>query len=192
MILAVGLGNPGDRYVNTRHNVGFEALDRIAASARDTTLWRPRFDGRWAEAHWGETPVGLLKPQTFMNASGRSVRAAAEALGLRPENIVVLHDELDLPFGAVRLKLGGGDAGHRGIRSISQELESRDTVRLRLGIGRPPENFEGDIPDFVLEAFAPTERAELPQQLTRATEVFGLLVEEGLSAAMNIANQRPR
>ena len=186
----VGLGNPGRRYEGTRHNVGFEVVDALAEDL-SAPFDREAHGALWARvASEALGEVFLVKPQTFMNNSGVAVAAAARALALQPNDVVVIHDELDLPLGAVRLKLGGGDAGHRGIRSISAELDSRETVRLRLGIGRPPEDFEGEIPDFVLEAFALSEQTEVNRLLERAGEVFALLVTRGLSDAMNIANQR--
>ncbi len=117
MILVVGLGNPGPRYEDTRHNAGFMVLDAFAAGR--VAAFRARFQGEYAELEAGSERVGLLKPSTFMNASGQSVRAASEFFELAPEAVLVVHDELDLGFGELRLKVGGGDGGHRGLRSIS-------------------------------------------------------------------------
>jgi PTH1 family peptidyl-tRNA hydrolase len=152
--------------------------------------FQPRFLGEYAELELGAERVGLLKPSTFMNDSGQSVRAASAFFELEPEAVLVVHDELDLAFGELRLKLGGGDGGHRGLRSISAELASPGYGRLRFGIGRPPPDFEGDVVDFVLQAFALEERSELASSLERASEAVKVVISDGLSRAMNRTNQR--
>jgi PTH1 family peptidyl-tRNA hydrolase len=192
VILVVGLGNPGPRYADTRHNAGFMVVDALAlalASGR-VAPFRARFDGEYAECELGAQHVGLLKPATFMNESGRSVRAASSFFELLPEALLVVHDELDLAFGELRLKLGGGDGGHRGVRSISGELATSAYGRLRFGIGRPAPDFEGDVADFVLQAFALEERTALGNVLGRASEAVKLVAADGLSRAMNRTNQR--
>ena len=188
MILVVGLGNPGPRYAGTRHNAGFMVIDALATGR--VAAFRPRFDGDYAELGVGGEQVGLLKPGTFMNDSGRSVRAACSSFALDPEAVLVVHDELDLAFGELRLKQGGGDGGHRGLRSISAELGNSGYGRLRFGIGRPPPDFEGDVADFVLQAFALEERTALGNVLGRASEAVKLVASDGLSRAMNRTNQR--
>ncbi len=188
MILVVGLGNPGPRYAATRHNAGFMVIDALASGR--VAAFRARFEGDYAEVSLGAERVGLLKPSTFMNESGRSVRAASSLLELEPEAILVVHDELDLGFGELRLKVGGGDGGHRGLRSISAELSDSGYGRLRFGIGRPPPRFVGDVADFVLQAFALEERNELASALERASEAVKLVTSDGLSRAMNRTNQR--
>ena len=188
MILVVGLGNPGPRYAQTRHNAGFMVIDAFASASGQA--FRPRFQGEYAELELGAERVGLLKPSTFMNASGQSVRAASACFELEPEAVLVVHDELDLGFGELRLKLGGGDGGHRGLRSISAELGRPGYARLRVGIGRPPPDFEGDVADFVLQAFALEERSELPSLLERASEAVKVVISDGLDRAMNRTNQR--
>jgi PTH1 family peptidyl-tRNA hydrolase len=190
VILVVGLGNPGPRYAWTRHNAGFLVVDALAIRGGRVASFRPEFEGLYAEAELGGTRVGLLKPETFMNASGRSVRAAASFFKVEPEALLVVHDELDLPSGELRLKLGGGDGGHRGIRSISAELGTPAYGRLRVGIGRPAPDFQGDIVDFVLQAVAPEERLELVSVLERASEVVESVVRDGLPQTMNRTNQR--
>ena len=125
-----------------------------------------------------------------MNASGRSVRAAVAFFKVEPEALLVVHDELDVPFGELRLKSGGGDGGHRGIRSISAELATPGYGRLRVGIGRPPPDFQGDIADFVLQAVPPESRTELASVLERASEVVESVVRDGLPQTMNRTNQR--
>jgi peptidyl-tRNA hydrolase, PTH1 family len=189
VILVVGLGNPGPRYAETRHNVGFRVADALIA--RESGSYRERFNGLFASISLGGAPVGVLKPQTFMNDSGRSVQPAAQFLKVHPTSILVVHDELDLSFGDVRLKAGGGDAGHRGMKSITQAIGS-ETLRLRVGIGRPPPDFRGSVPDFVLHGFAPAEQVELPSVIDRAVEAVTLVVTRGMEVAMNATNQRKR
>lgn len=190
MILVVGLGNPGPQYAQTRHNAGFLALDAFASRGGRVAPFQTRFEALYAAFEFGGRTIGLLKPQTFMNASGRSVRAACAFFELAPEAVLVVHDELDLPFGELRLKEGGGDGGHRGLRSISAELGSPSYARLRIGIGRPGPNFEGDVADFVLQAFAFQERSELEGVLVSASEVVESVISVGLAQTMNRTNQR--
>ena len=189
MILVVGLGNPGGRYETTRHNAGFLVLDRLWELAHAGGHAR-RFEGEFSQANWLGQRLALLKPMAFMNLSGRSVRRAAGFFQLAPESILVVHDELDLPFGELRLKQGGGDAGHQGLGSIIAELGGAGFGRLRFGIGHPPADFGGTVSDFVLEAFTPTEREELDARLERAVGAITLVVRDGMAAAMNVVNQR--
>jgi peptidyl-tRNA hydrolase, PTH1 family len=189
VILAVGLGNPGDRYAGTRHNVGFAAVERLAAR-HGPVAWRAKFLGNYAELGLGAIRVGVLEPLTYMNESGRSVRAAADFFKLAASDILVVHDELDLPLGQVRLKAGGGDAGHRGLRSLTAHLGGGDYVRVRVGIGRPPPNFRGEVADYVLEGFPLPDRPVVDEVVSRAAEAIEVVVERGLSAAMNQVNQR--
>jgi PTH1 family peptidyl-tRNA hydrolase len=191
MLLIVGLGNPGPRYQATRHNIGFRFIDALAAHCGvQPSAFRDRFHGELATARLGDEEVLLLRPQTFMNESGRSVQAACTFYKLKPADLIVAHDELDLPFGDVRLKKGGGDGGNRGIRSISGAL-GPDYVRIRLGIGRPPPDFRGDPADFVLQAFASAELAGVEEMLAKAKEAVSLVTSQGLEKAMNRTNQRP-
>jgi PTH1 family peptidyl-tRNA hydrolase len=191
VILVVGLGNPGARYEKTRHNVGFMVVSRLAAQC-GAGAWRDRFDGKLTAFEIeGEPALGLL-PQTFMNDSGRSVGRVLAFYKLELSDMLVVHDELDLPFGELRLKQGGGDAGHRGLGSVSDVLGSNDYPRLRVGIGRPPPDFPGDVADFVLEGFALSERAALDEVLARAAEAVTLVTTRGLSAAMNVVNQKQK
>ncbi len=189
MILVAGLGNPGNRYSLTRHNIGFLVVDALAARAATTAVWREHFDAQVAQVEIGEARLLLLKPQTFMNHSGRAIRGAAAYFKLGVEQLLVVHDELDLGFGRLRLKAGGGDAGHRGVRSTAEEIGSKDFGRLRVGIGRPPVIFEGTVADYVLQAFALPEREELPSVLDRAVQAVMLVAERGLAEAMNLTNQ---
>lgn len=154
MKLIVGLGNPGAKYAANRHNIGFLALDRIAAD-HDFTPWRARFQGMAADGRLGDTRVTLLKPQTFMNLSGQSVGEAARYLKLTPADIIVLHDELDLAPGKCRVKQGGGHAGHNGLRSIHQHIGA-EYGRVRLGIGHP--GHKDKVASYVLSDFAKAEQ----------------------------------
>lgn len=161
MILMVGLGNPGPKYTQNRHNVGFMALDRIAAD-HGFTPWRSRFQGETAEGRLGDLRVTLLKPATFMNLSGQSVGEAMRYLKLTPAEVVVLHDELDLAPGKVRVKTGGGHAGHNGLRSIHQHI-GEAYRRLRIGIGHP--GHKDRVAGYVLSDFAKSEEAGLDDLL---------------------------
>ncbi|MFJ1293367.1 aminoacyl-tRNA hydrolase [Paracoccus yeei] len=161
MILLVGLGNPGAKYERNRHNVGFMAVDRIAAD-HGFTPWRARFQGQVAEGRLGDTRTVLLKPGTFMNLSGQSVGEAMRYLKFDPAQVLVLHDELDLAPGKVRLKLGGGHAGHNGLRSIHQHIGDAYR-RLRIGIGHP--GHKDRVAGYVLSDFAKAEEAGLDDLL---------------------------
>jgi PTH1 family peptidyl-tRNA hydrolase len=183
-VLVVGLGNPGPKYAATRHNLGFMVVDELAARA-GMPPFRTKFHGELAEARLGGHSLALLKPLTYMNDSGRSVRAAMTFFKLPLGELVVVHDEIDLPFAEIRLKTGGGDAGHRGVRSIVADLGSPDFIRIRIGVGRPPPGFRGSPADFVLQGFAPAERAELAPLVTRAADAAELIAGRGLAAAMN-------
>ncbi|HET9956311.1 MAG TPA: aminoacyl-tRNA hydrolase, partial [Polyangiaceae bacterium] len=187
-MLVVGLGNPGPRYEKTRHNIGFMLVDRLAERA-GSAQFRERFHGHYAEVRFQNEKLGLLKPLTFMNDSGRSVQAALTASYLDPSSLLIVHDELDLPRGELRLKQAGGDGGHRGLRSISGLLGPA-YLRLRIGIGRPPPEFRGEVSDFVLERFPPAELVEFDSVLDRAVEAVATLVSRGIQAAMNATNQR--
>jgi peptidyl-tRNA hydrolase, PTH1 family len=189
VILVVGLGNPGSRYAGTRHNVGALVVERLVDGAGGGP-WRSRFRGRLAPIEIESERGFALLPETYMNESGQSVAPCAAYYGLPLERILVAHDELDVPFGAVRLKRGGGEAGHRGLESVSACLGSPDYVRLRIGIGRPPPEFPGDMRDFVLQGFPLSDRAALDEVLTRAERAITLFVNRGLSAAMNEVNRK--
>jgi peptidyl-tRNA hydrolase, PTH1 family len=188
VILVVGLGNPGGRYADTRHNVGFRVADRLVGDACGS--WREKFSGEFALVEVAGERVGVLKPQTYMNESGRSVGPAAKFYKVKPKDVVVVHDELDLPLASIRYKLGGGEAGHRGLRSISSHLSTKDYVRIRFGIGRPPPSFGGEVSDYVLQAFPLSERPQVDEAVGRSAGAVELLLKKGLSEAMNTTNQR--
>lgn len=188
MILVVGLGNPGPRYAETRHNAGFQVVDRLVERAGGASF-REKYHGHFAQVTVEGAPLSLLKPMTFMNDSGRSVQAAVQHFKLPLDSLLVVHDDLDLPFAEVRLKQGGGDAGQRGVRSISATL-GPNYARLRVGIGRPPPEFKGDVADFVLQACSLAERDEMRSAIDRAADAVVLVATRGISAAMNATNQR--
>lgn len=184
MHLVVGLGNPGRRYAGHRHNVGFRVIERLAAGAP----FRRAHEGRAAEVQLAGRAVTLLEPLTYMNRSGESVHAAMLALDVPLEHVLVVHDELDLPFGSLRLKSGGGAAGHNGLKSIIAACGA-DFGRLRIGVGRPP---EGPLEDWVLSDFDEGEGARLEDVLNDAARAARAVVEGGLTAAMNAVNVRKR
>jgi peptidyl-tRNA hydrolase, PTH1 family len=188
-VIIVGLGNPGERYENTRHNVGFAVVDRLAA-AWNAPAFRSKFQGHLTQVDRGPERLVLLKPTTYMNLSGQSVQGAVAFFKAQPRDVVVVHDELDLPLGRVALKAGGGSAGHNGLKSITQCLGTADYCRLRLGIGRPSADYRGDISDFVLEGVPPLEKPAYESMLAKATEALELLVNQGLDVAMNQTNRR--
>lgn len=191
MYLVVGLGNPGKNYASHRHNVGFMVVEDLASRVR-ADGFRDKFSGLIARASLGDEPAYLLEPQTYMNESGRSVQPALAFHKIGPPNLIVVHDELDLPFGEVRLKVGGGHAGHNGLRSIMAHVGTGDFIRLRVGIGRPPVGFGGDVAAYVLSSFDSVERAKLPDILKQATETVLEVAARGVSAAMNVRNARPK
>jgi len=182
--LLVGLGNPGKKYERNRHNVGFMAIDAWARSLPEVTF-RSKFSGEYAKAiHPKFGDVHVLKPQTYMNASGDAIQPAAAFLKIEVENILVAHDEIDLPFGEVRLKRGGGHAGNNGIRSTIERC-GPDFCRVRIGVGRPPPSFRGEVADYVLSDFSSEEKPQVPALLERAVQGIELTVSLGIDKAMN-------
>jgi PTH1 family peptidyl-tRNA hydrolase len=180
--LILGLGNPGPQYAGNRHNVGYMCCDVLAADA-GINLKRDRSRTLAGTGSLDGVRVIVAKPLSFMNLSGGPAAALRGFYKIPDDRIVVVHDELDLPFGAIRLKLGGGDNGHNGLRSITSALHTRDYYRLRLGIGRPPGRM--DPADYVLRDFAASERADLPVIMGRAAEALQVLLTHGLAAAQN-------
>jgi peptidyl-tRNA hydrolase, PTH1 family len=181
MRLIVGLGNPGARYAGTRHNIGFMAVDAIAQRHRFAP-YRAKFQGAWAEGAIGAAKVMLLKPETFMNASGESVGAAARFYKIAPEEIAVIHDEIDLAEGKLRVKLGGGAAGHNGLRSID-EVIGPDFWRVRLGVGHP--GMKELVEAYVLQNFFAEEKEWLEPLIAAVAEAAPLLVADDTSAFMS-------
>jgi PTH1 family peptidyl-tRNA hydrolase len=193
MHLVVGLGNPGKKYERNRHNVGFMVVDRLVRAHGLPDL-KEKFSGVWSKgeitASGKRAPIAVLEPQTYMNLSGDSVQPAAAFLKVEPASIIVVHDELDIPWREVRLKVGGGHAGHNGLRSIIQRLGTPEFVRVRVGIGRPPPGFKGDVADYVLQDFDAIEKAELPDVVDRAVLAIEKVVGDGVAAAMNAVNTK--
>jgi PTH1 family peptidyl-tRNA hydrolase len=180
--LIAGLGNPGPAYAGNRHNAGFLVADVLAA--RTGTRFRAsKFRTVAAEGRLAGLSVVIIKPLTFMNDSGAAVGGTSGFYRLGAGQIVVVHDELDLPFGTIRLKLGGGDNGHNGLRSVTAHLGTRDYYRVRIGIGRPPGRM--DPAAYVLRDFSAAERRELPLLLDRAADAVEMLLASGLVAAQN-------
>ncbi len=177
--LIVGLGNPGPEYANTRHNIGFRVVDMLAR--RWGGRFRPLENALVSSVSIHGVPVVLAKPQTFMNLSGKAVAPLVRRLGLPLEDVLVVYDDMDLPFGTLRLRAKGGHAGHKGMRSILEALGTQAVPRLRFGIGRPPGNM--DPADFVLDPFSPEEGQMLPQLLQRAVQAVELWVQEGFPKA---------
>ena len=187
MRLIVGLGNPGERYARTRHNIGAMALER--AAAKWAVALPPVGPGRWGLGRVGDSEVALAVPLAWMNQSGPAVKAMLDALTLSPEQLVLVHDDLDLEVGRLRVKRGGGWGGHNGVSSVIETLETQDFCRVKVGIGRPPPGV--DPADYVLSPFSPDERELIEATLDRAVPALECLVTEGLEAAMNRYNVRP-
>jgi PTH1 family peptidyl-tRNA hydrolase len=180
--LIVGLGNPGPRYELTRHNVGQMVLDELAAR-RGETFRSHKANARVVET-WlrpGAAKLILAKPNTFMNVSGGPIAGLAKFYGVPPERVAVVHDELDIPFDAIKLKAGGGHGGHNGVRDVAKALDSTEFARVRVGIGRPAGR--QDPADWVLDPFGAAERKNLPILLADAADAVEQLVDEGLLAA---------
>jgi PTH1 family peptidyl-tRNA hydrolase len=182
--LAVGLGNPGTKYQGTRHNVGFDVIDRLAAGGARPCFSR-KFDGLVAETEIDFRSVLLLKPETFMNLSGRSVAQALRFYKLDPADLLVVCDDLSLPLGKLRLRPAGSDGGQKGLRDITAHLGTDRFSRLRIGIG---ERGEADAADFVLSRFRSAERSIIDDALILATQAVAVWVTKGIDAAMNKFN----
>jgi peptidyl-tRNA hydrolase, PTH1 family len=185
--LVVGLGNPGERYADTRHNIGFMVVSMMAARA-GIALKRSGYQGIYGVGRLAGEEVTLLLPQTYMNRSGASVAPACQSLGTAPGDLIVVHDEIDLPFGTLRVKVDGGHGGHNGLRSITEALGHGDFVRVRLGVGRPLAG--GDVSGHVLSRFAAAERQALPELLEQGAVAVETILARGSTAAMNELNGR--
>lgn len=181
--LVVGLGNPGAEYERTRHNAGFLVADVLAERIGGRFTVHKKSGADLVEARLDGRKVLLAKPRSYMNVSGRPVAALARLFSVPATEIIVVHDELDLPFGTVRLKRGGGEGGHNGLRSISNALSTKDYLRVRFGVGRPPGR--QDPADFVLKPFSAAERKEVPVLVEQAADAVELLLRVGLETAQN-------
>lgn len=185
--LVVGLGNPGPEYAASRHNAGFLVVEEIQRRGGQGR-WKKQWDGSVAEAKIGGKQIWLLRPMTYMNLSGRAVARAVRHLDVPTSGVLVVHDEVDVEFGQVKVKKGGGDAGHRGLQSVIGALGSREFPRVRVGVGRGG----GDTADWVLEEFSRAERQLLGGVIERAADAVETVVSAGVTAAMNRFNTRRR
>ncbi len=183
-LLVAGLGNPGREYERTRHNAGWVVLDEVAR--RHGGSWRSKFSGSLAEVRLGDLRLALLKPETYMNDSGRSVGAAVRFFKVEPEQVLVAHDDVDLEAGRLQARAGGGLAGHNGLRSLAQHLGSQEFLRLRIGVGRPGRGDPRPVADWVLSPFAPDEDAEA--LIARAADAVETIATDGLEAAQQRFN----
>jgi len=183
-LLVAGLGNPGREYERTRHNAGWLVLDELAR--RHAGSWRSKFSGSVAEVRLDGLRLALLKPETYMNESGRSVGAAARFFKVPAEQVLVVHDDVDLEPGRLQARAGGGLAGHNGLRSLAQHLGSQDFLRLRIGVGRPGRGDPRSVSDWVLARFGPEEDTEA--LLARSADAVEAIASEGLEAAQQRFN----
>lgn len=188
--LVVGLGNPGDKYSSTRHNIGFMVADELA------NRFKGKFSSHKYRALVSEVRLGvgseapkliIIKPSTYMNDSGNAVAPLAKYFNTAPQQIIAIHDELDIPFNAIRVKLGGGDNGHNGLKSLTQSLSTPDYFRIRVGIGRP--TTPQDTADYVLDNFSKAERSVVPDLALRACDAIESLVTKGLEITQQNFNQ---
>jgi peptidyl-tRNA hydrolase, PTH1 family len=182
-LLVVGLGNPGPNYAKTRHNLGFVVADLLAERMGAVFKVHKKSGADVVTGRLAGRPVVLAKPRVYMNESGRQVGPLAKFYSVPAGDVVVIHDELDIDFGRIRLKFGGGVAGHNGLRSVAASLGSKDFQRVRVGIGRPPGR--QDPASFVLENFNKAERTEVPVLCEQAADATELLIAEGLEPAQN-------
>jgi peptidyl-tRNA hydrolase, PTH1 family len=185
--LVAGLGNPGDRYANTRHNVGRMVANELARASGERFRKVRFLPAELAEAREGEEQVLLVRSTHFMNESGPSYAGLAKKRGVEPDHVIAVHDELDIPAGELRLKLGGGTAGHNGLRSLERSLRTREFLRVRVGIGRPPGR--QDPADFVLETIPSRLEADVAIWVDRAADAARALIAEGLDAAQDRFNR---
>ena len=192
--LIVGLGNPGKKYEGTRHNAGCWLVERLAAERRLALRKEPKFHGLAARLDGAAGPAWLLLPQTWMNESGTAVGALAQFHRISADEILVVHDELDLPPGGAKIKQGGGHAGHNGLRDIIEKLGTPDFWRLRIGIGHPRDiaASEQEVVDFVLHAPRKDERALIDAVIDRSIAVFGLILADKMAAAMHKLHTKPK
>ncbi len=182
-LLVVGLGNPGPQYATTRHNLGFLVADVLADRIGSGFKVHKKSGAEVTTGRIGDKQVVLAKPRTYMNESGRQVGPLAKFYSIAPADVIVVHDELDIDFGRIRLKFGGGVAGHNGLRSVSSALGTNDFQRVRIGIGRPPGRKSGAT--FVLENFTAAERPEVGTICEQSADAIELLIRQGLEPAQN-------
>jgi PTH1 family peptidyl-tRNA hydrolase len=183
-LLIAGLGNPGAKHAGDRHNVGWMVVDELVRRCEGT--FKSKFNGRLCEARVGDARVALLEPETYMNESGRSLSAAARYFKVAPENVLVVHDDVDLDVGRLQVRLGGGLAGHNGLRSIAQSLGTPEFLRLRIGVGRPGRGDPRDVADYVLASFEAHDDREAI--VARAADAAEIIVADGLEEAQRRFN----
>ena len=183
-LLVAGLGNPGREYERTRHNLGWLVLDELAR--RHGGSWRSKFSGSFADVRLGDLRLGLLKPETYMNESGRAVGEAARFYKVEPEGLLVVHDDVDLEPGRLQARAAGGLAGHNGLRSLAQHLGSQEFERLRIGVGRPGRGDPRSVSDWVLSGFAPED--DLEALVAKSADAVETIATEGLEAAQTHFN----
>lgn len=184
--LVVGLANPGPDYVGTRHNIGWDVLQELASRALPMPAsfsTHKKTNCEIAQTRLADTPVVLARPRSYMNLSGGPVAAVAKYFSVAPTDVIVIHDEIDIDFGQVRLKRGGGEGGHNGLRSVSSSLGTRDFIRVRAGVGRPPGRMA--VADFVLKRFSKLEQPDVPFLVQDAADAVELLLKHGLDTAQN-------
>ena len=185
MNLIIGLGNPGKTYAHNRHNVGFRCINHLA-KLHGISIKKQQCQSQSGIGRIARKQVLLVKPKTFMNLSGKSVKSLVRRYKATANDIVVIHDDLDLPLGKIRLYHNGGSGGHKGVESITDELDSRDFLRIRIGIGRPPE--DKDPVDYVLSDFRPDEKPVVESAVDKVGEAIVCLLTEGIEMAMNVFN----
>lgn len=185
-LLVIGLGNPGPNYAKTRHNLGFMVVELLAQRMGSTFKAHKRSGAEVATGRLSGRSVVLARPRCYMNESGRQVGPLAKFYSVPPADLIVIHDDLDLDFGRIRLKLGGGEGGHNGLRSIANAVGTKDFQRMRIGIGRPLGR--KDAATFVLEPFSAAERAQVPTICEQAADATELLIELGLEPAQNVVH----
>lgn len=187
MKLIVGLGNPGDQYAHTRHNVGFMLLDRLTDDLAHGQAWKKQFQSEYMPLTYLDQKYTLIKPQTFMNLSGKSLAEWVQFYKLSPEDLIVAHDDIDLPLGKIRFKKASGHGGHNGLRSLIQDLGTRDFIRLKMGVGRP--HGKTPVEKHVLQPFRKEEYKDLEDLLKLSHEALKHFCEKGLDSSMQIFNK---
>lgn len=185
-LLVVGLGNPGPNYAKTRHNLGFMVADQLAGRIGSGFKVHRKSGAEVTTGRLAGRSVVVAKPRTYMNESGRNVGPLAKFYSVAPADVIVIHDELDIDFGRIRLKFGGGVAGHNGLKSVAAALGTKDFQRVRVGVGRPPGR--KDAATYVLETFTSVERPELPTICEQAADATELLIAQGLEPAQNLVH----
>ncbi len=186
--LIVGLGNPGAKYASSRHNVGFMVVDNLAKKIGIPMMIENKFKGIYGKTVYKGKKVHLLKPQTFMNNSGESVRLVKNFYKIPSEQLIVVHDDMDLPFGRIKIKKGGGTGGHKGLESITKDIGTKDYIRVRIGIGKPSSKEE--VVKYVLSNFTPEEQRTLSDYIDKASQAIIDIIEKEVSRAMNKYNQK--